>query len=217
MASINFTENSYSYRLKSFFKTKEAKAYTMAILSLFAISFFTIFAIKPTLNTFFALQKQIKDYQEFDKELEKKINDLLKAQEIYRTYKDDAYLLKEALPSDPQIPDVLKKIENISKDSKVELADVSVKDVLLIGKNKETQNQNKVPADYASFNFTFTTKGLYTDSETILKRFLNLRRLIAYNGIELTREEKSQDNNGKSISAKINAKAYYLTNLNNEQ
>ena len=82
----------------------------MAFLSFFALAFFTIFAIRPTLTSFFNLRKQISDSQEVNKQLDSKINMLLAAQQTYQDYQAEIELLDQALPKDPQFAQLIQKL-----------------------------------------------------------------------------------------------------------
>ena len=111
------TRRDYQQTLLSYLAREEVQAYTMAILSFFALAFFSVFAIRPTLVSFFTIQKQIEDATRVENKLDSKINSLLKAQENYQLYQNQLVLLDHAIPQDPQFPELVKKIEGIVNEN----------------------------------------------------------------------------------------------------
>ena len=78
---VNKKKSKISYQsVSQSFKRKKTQAYTMFILSLFTISFFSIFAIRPTLKTVTSLHREIEDLEKIDEKLTTKINQLISAQ-----------------------------------------------------------------------------------------------------------------------------------------
>ena len=216
MFPIQINQANYTQRLKVFLQSEEIKAYTMAILSFFAISFFAVFAIKPTLTTFFSLRRQIQDYEEFDKQLEDKINMLLKAQEQYQLYKNNTFLLSQALPTDPQFTYLIKKIEKISEETKTELSRLEINEVDFINSpdktkstedlsNTKLQSENR---DYQSFGFQTEINGSYQDSETFLKRLMNTRRIISLLSLKMGKGDL--ETGGEKIIIEVEGETYFL-------
>src|SRR3990167_6969276 len=102
--------------LQALLISQETQAYVMAFLSFFALAFFTIFAIRPTLISFFNLQRQIEEAKDVDSKLEAKIEQLLAAQQIYQDYQSELALLDKALPKDPEFAQIIQKLEEIVND-----------------------------------------------------------------------------------------------------
>lgn len=194
---IKFSREDYQGRLTKLFEKEEVKAYTMAILSFFALSFFTLFAIKPTLSTLFTLRKQIADSKQLDKDLETKINSLLEIQEEFQGYKEDLNLVKEALPTYPQLPNLLRKIEGLAKEQGILITDLQVEGFEL---------QEKTASDEPlSFTFLLTVAGDYPQVEGFLKKLLNLRRIIALEELKFSLDQEQK------INLALEGKSYYFS------
>lgn len=194
---IKFSREDYQGRLTKLFEKEEVKAYTMAILSFFALSFFTLFAIKPTLSTLFTLKKQIADSEQLDKNLETKINSLLEVQEEFQGYKEDLNLVKEALPIYPKLPNLLRKIEGLANEQGIIITDLQVEGFEL---------QEKTTSDEPlSFTFLLSIAGDYSQVEGFLKKLLNLRRIIALEELKFSLDQEQK------INLALKGKSYYFS------
>lgn len=201
---IKFVRNDYQIMLKQFLNKNEVRAYTMAILSFFALAFFTIFAIKPAVTTFFTLRKEIEDQREIDQQLDDKINALLKAQEEYQNNKDLLELTNEALPKDSQFTNMLKKIEDLAKERNAVVKSLNVDSFEIIGDKEKKTNDN-----LSFFKFSLSLSSIYQENETFLTTLINLRRIIMLDNIRLTKNPDEPGN--KAINMDVGAKAYYET------
>lgn len=194
---IKFSREDYQGRLTKLFEKEEVKAYTMAILSFFALSFFTLFAIKPTLSTLFTLKKQIADSEQLDKNLETKINSLLEVQGEFQGYKEDLNLVKEALPTYPKLPNLLRKIEGLANEQGIIITDLQVEGFEL---------QEKTTSDEPlSFTFLLSIAGDYSQVEGFLKKLLNLRRIIALEELKFSLDQEQK------INLALKGKSYYFS------
>jgi Tfp pilus assembly protein PilO len=105
--------------LGKFYQQPVARVSLEFFLSLLAIVFFTIFAIRPTILTIADLIKEIEDKQEIEQQLQRKIAALASAQEEYQLLQDKIQLLDQAIPSKPELVRTLKVIEKIATENKV--------------------------------------------------------------------------------------------------
>lgn len=110
--------------LGKFYQQPVARVSLEFFLSLLAIVFFTIFAIRPTILTIADLIKEIEDKQEIEQQLQRKIVALASAQEEYQLLQDKIQLLDQAIPSKPELVRTLKVIEKIATENKVIVSDL---------------------------------------------------------------------------------------------
>lgn len=195
----------YQHTLASYLAREDVQAYTMAILSFFALAFFSIFAIRPTLISFFTLQKQIADAADIEQKLDAKINSLLRAQESYQMHQSEIGLLDEAIPPDPQFPELLQKIERIVNDTEATMTAFTTDEFSLL---KDKKQKTLTDQNLSSLDFGYTVSPTYKQGETILQKFMNLRRMIAltFLGIESTDTDKQQE-----VETSVNGSAYYIS------
>ena len=100
---------------------KQRRVYTMLGLSLFALSVFGAFAIKPTLATVAELNRKIKDQRAARDQLDKKIKDLSKAQIQLTRMKADITLAEKALPKEKDLPTLLETLQQITERNSLRL------------------------------------------------------------------------------------------------
>lgn len=185
---IKLSGQNYQKKMAEFLKKEEFKAYTMAVLSFFALSFFTLFAIKPTLSTLFSLRRQIADASQVDKKLEEKINLLLQGQEEYQKNEESLFLVDEALPKEPQFISLVRKIEKIAEEEEVVISSLQVEGFDFLKNDKGEENPE-------GFRFSLSLFSSYNQVESFLKELMNLRRIITLESLEISeRPEEEQAN-----------------------
>lgn len=200
------TRRDYQQTLVSYLAREEVQAYTMAILSFFALAFFSVFAIRPTLISFFGIQKQIADATAVEEDLDKKINSLLKAQENYQLYQNQIALLGQAIPPGPEFPELVKRIEGIVNDNEATMSSFRTNEFSLL---KEKKKDQPTEEGISSVNFTMTTEPTYTQGESIVKRLMNLRRIILLNTLGIS--SNVDDNNEVLVETTLDGSAYFIS------
>ncbi|MBI4999483.1 type 4a pilus biogenesis protein PilO [Candidatus Gottesmanbacteria bacterium] len=188
MAAITSHRYSRYYTaLRPFLARPEARAYTMFILSLFAISFFGYFAIRPTLTTITNLRRQITDARFVDQKLQEKINALSKAQIEYEMVKPDLEVIFTALPQESKFPPFVKSLEKIASESGTSLVSLSFQTINLssleaTGAAKETP-----------IGFSLTVSGDYANLANFVRRLTDYERLVIIEKMDFsTKKEKKE-------------------------
>jgi len=185
--------------LARFYKKEKNRVYGGAILTLITISFFALFALKPTANTIASLFKKIDDQKQVAQALEAKINTLAQAQEQYNLLSNKIYLLDEALPQESQFSQLTQQLEFLARQAQVEILDLKFSRVDLWGQESDQIQEIK---------FTFVAQGEYSRLQELLKLFPKLRRLIK------TEKFAFQKNQSKDkevvLNLSIQGKAFYL-------
>lgn len=100
----------YHQNIRPYLYDTEKKKYSLLGLTLFSLVFFGAFAIRPSLVTIFGVLEQVDKARSAEKILEQKIKDLSQAQIIYQALGQDLLLVEEALPPDPGVPAILKRL-----------------------------------------------------------------------------------------------------------
>lgn len=118
----------YRYRqyVAPFLRDPKKRAYSLLGMTLVALIIFGALAIRPALTTVISLRKQVVDLRETDQLLNEKIIALTTAQGTYKTAKQNLYLLDVALPNEPEIPEIVDKLNAIAGKSKINLKSLSV-------------------------------------------------------------------------------------------
>jgi len=182
----------------------DVQAYSMVIFSLLALAFFSIFAIKPTLTSFFDLQRQIADAKMLDQELTTKIRMLLRVQEEYYRIREDLVMIDQALPADPAFSSLLKKIEQVTADEQTTVSTFTTEDFSLLEEGGTHMTKDD---EIGNVSFSLETDAPYPNSEALIRRLLNLRRMIFINRLELISNERSTT---PVVQMEISAQTFHL-------
>ena len=169
------------------FKRKKVQAYTMLILSLFTISFFGIFAIRPTLKTITNLNRQIDDLKQVDIKLSEKINQIIGAQAEYEIISPYIPKIKRALPEKPNYIRSLSDIENIRNTSPATVSSVKIDNVVL---------NSKKPG---FLNIELASEGKFIPIEKLVDKVLSNERLMVILTLSLQNQESDSSNSAKLI------------------
>lgn len=158
----------------------EVKASVELLLTLLAISFFAVFALRPTLNTIASLWANIQAQKEVSVKLEEKISNLGRAQLVWSQEEARVALLDQAMPQEPQPDTYLQQIEGLVATNNVSLTSFNVEKVVLIGKEeKKTKKKDKDEiANARDLNLAFAVSGDFSSLMAFLNGLEDLRRLI---------------------------------------
>lgn len=204
----------YNY-IEPFTKSPQAKGYTMFILSIFAIAFFGLFAIRPTILTIIGLQKEILQARDIDKRLAEKIAALDLAQGVWDRTQAKAGLLDQVVPTTPHIAQFMRLLESVASQNSITLGALQVRTLPLPGEEnpnataaspvlaaETTAPKNEPPAASAApkavpplpFNeikLTFTATGTEPNLEAFLAGLYQKRRFIGVTSMHQLAKEGS--------------------------
>lgn len=161
----------YSHMRKSF-RSKHNHAYAMLILSLFTMSFFGFFALRPTLVTIATLNRQIDDSRELDRRLSEKLNSLVQAQAEYEVVVPFLSKINNAIPENPEYPSLLTDIESITDNSRAD----TVSKFQLGSVKLNAQDSGKI-------GLSVDSEGGYLSLESFIEQILSNARLLTINSL----------------------------------
>lgn len=167
-----------------------------AILTIFTVAFFGLFAINPTLGTITTLQTQLEQTQELKKSMENKIEALGKLDSAYKTNEQSFSNLLSAITLSPDIPALTRKLEKIAKITGVSLSRLSFGSIEIYPANK------KNPSLY-SFTFSLQTTGPNSNIDAFIDKFINFDRLVFIESIS------KENTEGETPTVNISAKVYF--------
>lgn len=166
---------------KSYLTKPHVKISLELLMTLLAVSFFALFALRPTVNTITELLSNIKSQEEINAKLDEKIKNLSLAGAVWTQEDKRRFLVNQALPQEPQPDGYLRQIEGLSARNSVSLIALSVQGVLLFGKEIKVENtqQNKQNRQGANtLSVSFTVSGSYKSLLAFIDELENLRRII---------------------------------------
>jgi Tfp pilus assembly protein PilO len=192
----------YWQNLKQFYQKPVAYVSTALILTLFAIVFFALFAIRPTLTTVAGLVKKIEDQQKVEQKLAQKTAALATVQSEYLFARDKLGFLDTAIPVGHQLPRLLKEVEYMAASHNLQLSNIRMENFTLAQPvGKQTDEEIKEIA------FSVTTTAPYLTLKTFLNDLVNLDRVLKVDAFSLA-ESKTQSQPGVTMTVFL--RAFYL-------
>lgn len=176
-------------------KQENTRIITTLILTFFAMSFFGIFAINPTLSTIVKLKKQLADSQLVYANLKTKIQNLDSLQQQYTIIEPDLPLLQEAIPNNSKAPILAAEILGLAKEKSISIQTLDVSETPL------TPNKSK---GILSFRFSLNAEGNYQELIDFSRDLTNISRVLTAESIALSKSVESN-----SLTLNIRGKAYF--------
>ncbi len=198
ITDIDIAKNKYLSALP-FFKEEKAQKITGITLTLLALSFFGFFAMNPTFSTIAKLQKEIKDNEFINSQLEQKIVNINKLKLQYATLQDDLPIILQSLPKKAGVPLLTAQIQSIALDSNIHIGKIQNFEVELF-KNK------KINKKYYSYIFSIAGAGTYEDINQFISTLSSMQRIVSVDMLSL---ERSGIQGNSSLGFAINAIAFF--------
>lgn len=105
---------------------EDVKLYLELLLTLFAISFFALFAIRPTISTIIVLTKQISTQREVAAKLDQKITNLKAASSQKEKFERNFLTINQAIPNNEAAALAARQLETLAIKENVTLLDMSL-------------------------------------------------------------------------------------------
>ena len=192
-------------------KRQDIKMFLEILLTLTTISFFTVFALRPTLVTIIALVKEIKAKEETVAKMDTKIQNLREAQAIFTKEQARINLLNEAVPDQPSPETFIRQIEGLAAKHAVNILGATIGEVTLLGPEKLRKSsfeEEALPEGAGSLSFSLSVTGNYQALVNFLTELEALRRPIK---IDSTNISSSTNQDGQEqIIFVITGRAPYL-------
>ncbi len=200
---------SYRKNLANIYKKPAAQVSMALILTIFAIIFFGIFAIRPTLATIVELNKKIDDQKIVVEKLEKKATALATAQSEYLLIEDKVPLIDAAIPKTNSLDTLLKQIEGIAASLNAPIDSIQVDEVIF---PEELVNEKDV-GTVLELPLNITISSTFMDIKEFMVLLSKIKRLVSIESISFSSETVDD---GEFLKMNLSVKAYHLPELNKE-
>lgn len=202
---------SFFLNIVAIYKQKQdLRVFTEVLLSAVTISFFAVFAIKPTILTIVDLVNQLNERQDTLTKMNQKINNIQTALNLFNAQQATIPLVDIAVPTDPSPDSFARQIEGLAKQSTVNLLGVSIGDVTLIGKAPAQVVQSELaplPNGAREVSFSISIEGDYPTLTAFMTSLENLRRPIK---IDLFNISSSKTQGGTTLVLVVSGRVPYL-------
>lgn len=189
----------YFLNVIAIYKQKQdLRMFLEILLSLGTISFFTVFALKPTVVTIATLTKEIKSKEETVAKLDIKIQNLTIAQSILDAEIARLPIIEGSVPDSPLPEAFVRQIEGLALRSSVNLLGISIGQVTLLGEGPSAKREDTglapLPEGAKGVPFSLSVSGTYPSLSSFLSSLEDLRRPAAIDntGISSTETEEGK-------------------------
>ncbi len=189
--------------LLQFYEKPVAKVSSELLFSIFAVIFFAVFAIRPTILTMSDLIKEINDKQALEDQLTQKIAALSTVQTQYLNEQERLKVLDAALPSTPDLQGALLLIEKTASENNIAILEMEA---------KEVPQQDPTTIDFSkkarlSKPLLINITGTYPDIAQFVEGIRNLRREMVIESVSFTLADAQGK---KQLSAKVTVSLQYF-------
>lgn len=192
----------YTY-IKPFLKNKAVQTYSSLVFSIIVITFFSLFAVKPTLSTIVSLQKSITEQQQILEKVSTKGENLSLGRQNYETLEENIKInLITLIPNSTSLPNIINNLNQLAQNYEASVSGLQVQPIELVG-NPQKLNKN---SSLQEINFSFNVSGNYGELLDFLNNLANLRRLIDIQSVNFTKLADGP------LVMSVQAKAYFFKN-----
>lgn len=176
------------------------KAYGTTIFTLFVMTIFIVFAIKPTIETILVLQKKLADSDNILESVSKKASDLSLGKQNYENLNEKIQSkVAAAIPNTAQVRSIVQTLEQTTNNHQASISALQFQPLTL-----EAKEEEKV-GTLAEITFNFNIEAEYRNLISLLQELETSDRLISIDHLSLSKPVEEN----RLIMA-ISGKAYYL-------
>ncbi len=179
-------------------QNEKAKQYTTLILTLFALSIFGFFAIRPTLTTITELKRKQEDAKTVEAALSQKIANISLLRDKYNTLGDNLDAIFRALPTSAKLPQFVGQVQTIAQRTGIDLSNLQT------GPIQVTQ-ETPLPVANGSFTFGVEGRGTYDQIKNFLHLLLSFDRVVTIDTVSIIKDIQ----NPGILSLSMRGKAYF--------
>ena len=173
---------------------KKFGAYLYVIFSLITLSFFGIFAIRPTLSTISSLNQQYRDSQLIHQQLLEKSEALKNLDIQYQQLTPDLPLVYAAVPRSTLMASLTRQVESMANSNNLTLNALTFGSVELYPANKEN------PSLY-SYTFNASAEGEEENVKNFIGDLIRFERLV--NIEQMNTGNRENGSYGVTVTGKV--------------
>lgn len=176
------------------------------------IAIFLFFAIMPTMTTIFSLLGEIKSKESFIEKVDKKIANIIKAQENYSQVQEKYSLVEESFPSQPQYYNGASNLATLFKNSSLDINQIG------FNLNDETTSEKNDKKFFKSYQINLSGEGQYSSIISMIKEMANNRRLVTTSRISIDQIKTDKNETGSNkIEFSLSNDLFFLPDNLNEK
>lgn len=190
----------YFTYIKPLAKIPIVRTYGTTIFTIFIITIFIFFAIKPTIETILVLQKKLDNSTQLLEKLQKKSQDLSAGRQNYDNL--DPTIKKKIASYIPDSIELKSVIQTLEGSAKTHNASISA--IVFEPQTLEPKLPDQI-GTLSEFKFTFNVEGSYPSIASILQDIGRSSRLISIDNLLISKPSEDQ-----GVVMAISGKAWYI-------
>ena len=197
-------------------KRDDLKMFMEIILSLATIIFFLIVVLRPTSFTIAKLITDIQGKEDTLSIMNKKIDNLTRAQTLYDSESSRISLLTTAVPSQPFPQTYVRQIEGLGAKNSITIDSMTIEEVALLGKEKTQKKANsfkEISEDTKALSMGFNVSGVYSSLTNFIFELERLRRPILLQSFLMKIATTESESSGIVLS--VTGQAPFITEEKN--
>ena len=203
--SQRFDYRTYYNRVQQLAQQPKMRVSGLVSLTLFTVAFFGLFAILPTAKTISTLKKEIKESEEIEIGLQRKIVAMDEVQRVYLQIAEEIKAIETVIPNEVEFERLAWQVQWTASNNQVEIISGGFSEFPV----KDSDDKRKEGPQTVEINMIVA--GSYANIRAFLKSLTEIDRLIM---VELASiSSKSAQKQPGTIDANIKARAYYLSEL----
>lgn len=202
MKSRSLLYSRYFTYIKPLIKLPIIKNYGPTIFTLFAITLFIFFAIKPTVEAILVLQKKLADSNEVLKKVNQKVDNLSLAKTNYDNLNKDKVITEKisaAIPDSVSLQSLIQSLEGSAKTHEASVSALQIQPLVINTKVDTTLGE------LSEISFTFNVESGYPNLIALLQDLKLSSRLISLEALSLSKASE-----GQGLIMSLTGKAYYI-------
>jgi len=172
---------------KNYKDREEIWRYGELVITILAVAFFIIFAIRPTVKAISTLLSEIDNKQELTKKMTSKINQVIAAQTNYANVQQDINYLDQTYPQFPKLAEGAAQLVGLAIEKSLVLESVSFSEADIYTKQKKEVVNKDNPKVGVSFSASFF--GDYENIKSYLSGLRALRRVFVITNYSVSTPE----------------------------
>lgn len=194
----------YYLNLRRFYQQPVARVSIFVVMSFMTVSFFSVFAIRPTLVTISSLIREIEDKREINNQLDQKVAGLPLVQAEYIQAKADVPRVWRAMPDRPEVAGLIWQLELAAVRSGLKLLNLQVEPVTLTA-----EREVKTGKDRPKIEVGVTVGGNLTQIKGFMQTINNLGRVMVIKEATWATATPTLQKEGVAITVSLRGEVYF--------
>ncbi len=206
---MNINTRRYSQDLRRYYRMPAVQVSLTLVLSVFLMSVFVVFALRPTILSIVNLKKTISESKKVLQQLETKVNFLQKASNQLETLRPVIPNINNSIPNNGAMySPITLAIDELAYQVGVIVESESLGPTLLYSRilSPFTPNKNQKVVE---LSFSLRVSGGYSEVTDFLNMMMKMERIVLVDNVTIAKQAGAK-NSTASVTMNVSGLAFYL-------